>query len=155
MKSMDKYLKHFDEIKAALYSTALFLNINLEIVQILMLLMALDTIFGIAKALRLGDQFNFGILFWGFSTKLLILIIPMVLALVGKGLGYDFTPLVDGVMKVLVLAEGFSIFTSMYVIKTKEKVKNVDVVSMLLSSIRKGFMSTINVLLKKIEKPIE
>jgi len=155
MKSMDKYLKHFDEIKAALYSTALFLNINLEIVQILMLLMALDTIFGIVKALRLGDQFNFGILFWGFSTKLLILIIPMVLALVGKGLGYDFTPLVDGVMKVLVLAEGFSIFTSMYVIKTKEKVKNVDVVSMLLSSIRKGFMSTINVLLKKIEKPIE
>jgi len=155
MKTMDKYLKHFDEIKAALYSTALFLNINLEIVQILMLLMALDTIFGIVKALRLGDQFNFGILFWGFSTKLLILIIPMVLALVGKGLGYDFTPLVDGVMKVLVLAEGFSIFTSMYVIKTKEKVKNVDVVSMLLSSIRKGFMSTINVLLKKIEKPIE
>ena len=155
MKTMDKYLKHFDEIKAALYSTALFLNINLEIVQILMILMALDTVFGIIKALRLGDQFNFGILFWGFSTKLLILIIPMVLALVGKGLGYDFTPLVDGVMKVLVLAEGFSIFTSMYVIKTKEKVKNVDVVSMLLSSIRKGFMSTINVLLKKIEKPIE
>lgn len=157
MKQMDKSfcVKHFDEIKAALYSASLFLNINLEIVQILMILMAIDTVFGIIKALALGEQFDFKILFFGFCTKILILLIPMVLALVGKGLGYDFTPLVSGVMKVLVIAEGFSIITSMYVIKTKEKVKNVDVISMLLSSIRKGLMGTINIMLRKIEKPIE
>ena len=157
VKIMEKsfLVDHLGELKTATYLMFISLNIDIDIVKIIMWLMLFDTIFGIIKAVVLKDEISKGILFFGLITKMLILTIPMVLALVGKGLGYDFTPLVNSVMKILVLAEGFSIISSMYSIKTKERVKDVDIISLLLSSLRKMIMETINILLKKIEKPIE
>lgn len=152
----DLLLKFIDELKVVIYTTFVFLNIDTDVVKILMALMFIDTLFGIIKSLRMGKPFDFKILFFGLSTKLLILLIPMVLALVGKGLkNYDFTPMVDGVLRILMIAEAFSIFTSMYIIKTKEEVKNVDLISMLLSSIRKGILNLAKHWLHKIENPIE
>jgi phage-related holin len=146
--------KYASEIKAVIYTTFVFLNIDVDIVKILMLLMLLDTIFGIWKAIVLSKKVRFKILYFGLTTKTLILLIPMTLALVGKGLKtYDFTPLVDITLKILVVSEGFSVFTSMYVIKTKKEVENIDLISMLLSAIRKGLLNLIKVWLGKIENP--
>jgi len=142
--------KYAGEIKAALYTTFIFLNID-----ILILLMIFDTAFGVTKSLVLGDKVSFKILFFGLSTKMLVLLIPMTLALVGKGLNYDFTPMVNVVLKVLVVAEGISIFTSMYSIKTKQKVENIDFISMLLNSIRKGLTKILKMWLGQIENPEE
>ena len=147
--------KYAGEIKAALYTTFIFLNIDLDIVKILILLMIFDTAFGVTKSLVLGDKVSFKILFFGLSTKMLVLLIPMTLALVGKGLNYDFTPMVNVVLKVLVVAEGISIFTSMYSIKTKQKVENIDFISMLLNSIRKGLTKILKMWLGQIENPEE
>ena len=148
--------KYAGEIKAAIYTAFIFLNIDLDIVKILMALMCIDTIFGIIKSLILGDKVSIKILFFGLSTKLLILLIPMTLALIGKALKtYDFTPMVDIVLKVLVVSEGISIFTSMYSIKTKTKVENIDFVSMLLQSIRKGLTKILKMWLGQIENPDE
>jgi toxin secretion/phage lysis holin len=145
--------KYANEIKNTIYITFAFLNIDLDIVKILMVLMLFDTAFGVIRSLVLGDKFSFKMLFFGLSTKMLILLIPMTLALVGKGLKYDFTPMVNVVMKVLVVAEGISIFTSMYSIKTKSKVENVDFISMLLNSIRKGLTKLLKMWLGEIENP--
>jgi len=148
--------KYAGEIKAAIYTAFIFLNIDLDIVKILTILMCVDTVFGIAKALILGDKVSIKILFFGLSTKLLILLIPMTLALIGKGLKtYDFTPMVDIVLKVLLVSEGISIFTSMYSIKTKTRVENIDFVSMLLQSIRKGLTKILKMWLGQIENPDE
>ena len=163
MKKMDKTFttyeilcKYAGEIKAAIYTAFIFLNIDLDIVKILTILMCLDTIFGITKSLVLGDKVSFKILFFGLSTKMLVLLIPMTLALIGKALkGYDFTPIVNIVLKVLVVAEGISIFTSMYSIKTKQKVENIDFISMLLNSIRKGLTKILKMWLGQIENPNE
>lgn len=154
--TFDILCKYANEVKAAIYGAFIFLNIDADIVHILTLLMLLDTVFGIAKAFVLGDKISFKILFFGLTTKSLILLIPMTLALVGKGLkAYDFTPLVDVVLKILVVSEGLSIFTSMYSIKTKKRVENIDFVTMLLSSIRKGLMKLIQMWLGQIENPNE
>lgn len=148
---------HVNEVKALIYSAFLFLNIDPEVVNILMWLMLFDTLFGIFKALKLGEHFNFKVLFFGLCTKCLVLLLPMTLALVAKGVNnaWDFTSLVDAVLRLLVVAEGLSIITSMYVIKTGVRVKNFDIFTLLLSSIRKGLQSIITSLLKKIENPVE
>lgn len=146
--------KYVNEIKAVVYSTFVFLNIDTDIVQILIYLMCLDTLFGFTKAIVMKENVSFGRMFYGFTTKILVLLIPMTLALVGKGLkGYDFTPFVEIVLKVLVVSEGISIVTNMYVIKTKKAVKNVDFVSMLLNSIRKGLTNLLKRWLGEIENP--
>lgn len=148
--------KYANEIKASIYGAFVFLNIDTDIVKILMILMLFDTVFGIIKAIILSETISFKILFFGLTTKLLILLIPMTLALVGKGLKtYDFTPIVDVVLKVLVVSEGISIVTSMYAIKKREKVENIDFVSMLLQSIRKGLMKILKMWLGQIENPDE
>lgn len=148
--------KYANEIKASIYGAFVFLNIDTDIVKILMILMLIDTVFGVIKAIILSEIISFKILFFGLTTKLLILLIPMTLALVGKGLKtYDFTPIVDVVLKVLVVSEGISIITSMYAIKKREKVENIDFVSMLLQSIRKGLMKILKMWLGQIENPDE
>lgn len=145
---------HINEFKTLVYSLFIFLNIDAGVVQILIWLMMIDTSAGILKALTLGRKFYFKVLLFGLCTKLLVLLIPMVVALVGKGLtkSYDFTPVLDCILKILVVSEGFSIITSFYVIKTKKEVKSVDVISLLLSAIRKMLLRIINSSLKNINK---
>lgn len=155
---MKQFLEtHLNEIKTAIYLAFTFLNIDTDIVKVLMILMLIDTLSGVVKSLALGEKFNFKILFFGFCSKLLILLIPMVLALVGKGISkmYDFSPLLDCVLKVLVVAEGLSIITNFYVLKTKNEIQNIDIVTLLLTALRKGMLSIINATLKKIENPNE
>lgn len=151
----DALLRYADQIKTMICTMFAFLNIDADIVKILMLLMFLDTVFGITKSIVLKKDVTKGILFLGLLVKMVILLIPMVLALVGKGLKYDFTPIVDGVLRVLVASEGLSIFTSMYVIKTKKDVKNFDIITLLLSSIRKALFNLIKMWLGQIEQPNE
>lgn len=145
--------QHVNEIKTSLYFAFVFLNIDTDIVKVLMLLMLIDTLSGVIKSLGLKEKFNFKILFFGLCSKLLILLIPMVLALVGRGISktYNFSPLLDSVLKVLVVAEGLSIITNFYVLKTKKEIQNIDIVTLLLSAIRKAMLSIINSTLNKIK----
>lgn len=162
MKKMEKQIsviyelacKCANEIKVAIYSAFVFLNIDTDVVKILMLLMAFDTGFGIWKSIIMKKEVKIKILLEGVVSKAMILLIPMVLALVSKGLGYDFKILPDTVLKILVVAEGFSIFTSWYVIRTKKEPESIDIITMLISSIRKGLMSIVSLWLKKVENPI-
>lgn len=161
MKKMEEYnyyeviAKFYNEIKVMIYTSFIFLNVDVDVVHILIILMGVDTFFGIIKAVVGEVKVTFKKLLLGLTIKLLILLIPMVLALVGKGLGiYDFTPLVEMILRILIVAEGFSILTSMYIIKTGKKVEDIDIVSSLISSLRKVLFTMINILLSKIDKTI-
>ena len=46
--------------------------------------MMIDTFLGIIKALKLGEKFSFKYLTWGLLTKMILLLIPMIVALVAK-----------------------------------------------------------------------
>ncbi len=78
----------------------------------------------------------------------------MVVALVGKGISktYDFTSILDCILRILVVSEGFSIITSFYVVKIKRDVKSVDVISLLLAAIRRMLMKIIDSTFKNISK---
>lgn len=146
--------KYGAEIKGMIYGAFLFLNIDTDVVKILLCLMLFDTVLGLAKSIRLNIRVSLKILIFGVVTKALVLLIPMTLALMGKALKMgDFTPLVDVVLRVVVVAEGISIFTNFYSIRIRKPVENVDVITMLLSSIRKGLLRLVRSFLVKIETP--
>lgn len=57
--------EHINELKTAIYLSFIYLNIDTDIVKILMLLMAFDTVSGIMKSWKLLKQFYFKVLFFG------------------------------------------------------------------------------------------
>lgn len=69
--------EYLNLIRTALVMLANFLLVEEWTINGLLLLMALDTLTGSAKAIRLRKNFTFKNLFWGFTTKILVLIIPV------------------------------------------------------------------------------
>jgi hypothetical protein len=82
----------------------------------------------------------------------MVLLVPMVVALVGKGLSssYNFIPILDGILKILIVSEGLSVITNFYVVKTKKEVKNFDIITLLLSKIRGIFTGFVKSFMKDL-----
>ncbi len=137
-------------VKTFLYGIFLFLDIDVNIVKILAILMAVDTVLGIFKAIRLREKISFKKLIWGMVTKTSVLIVPMILALVAKALSFDFTWFVNAVLNILVLAEAFSSISNIISIKEGKQVENQDFITKLLHGVRKGLSNLINKLFKVI-----
>lgn len=130
--------------KGVMYGMFAYLNINTDVVFVLFVLTFLDMFLGVVKALRLGRRFKFKKLLWGLVTKLSVLIIPVILAFMGKGLDYDFTWFVTAILNILVLSEGFSCISNIISIKDKKEVNNEDYITLLLKKIRGGLARLIN-----------
>lgn len=149
-KLMPESFKEFVEpIKLLLYSLFALLNVDIDVVHIIMWLMIIDTSSGIIKALKVNKlEFTFRGFYTGLMTKFIILLIPMTLALMALGLGYDFTWAVEAVLRLIILSEGISIFTNALSIKDNRVYKNKDYLSILLHWVRnkltKIFENTIN-----------
>lgn len=139
-----------NELKSLAYGAILFLQIELDVALILISLMCLDTLFGMIKATLIETlTFSWKELFKGLCVKLIILLIPMTVALVAKGLGMsDFKILVGIVMKALIIAEGSSIWNSFLSIKKGEEIKQTDLVAVLIERISKYFKSIFDKLTK-------
>ncbi len=138
-------------LKHAFYVVFAYLEIDIEVFIILIGFMSIDSFSGAIASVRLGNKFNFKTLIWGFCLKLCFLIIPLTVALLGKGLGQNYSLGVDIVMKVLILSEFYSFIGNIYTAKNKKKVEKIDVISMLLKSIRILLKKIIQGFLKKIE----
>ena len=133
-------LKKIEEaFKLIAYPVFIYLNINIEIIAILCVLMIIDSTVGPGAAVRIGEQFKFKKLIWGMILKIMTLGIPITVALMGKGLGYDLSMLVDWSIKIMILSEAYSILGNIYSIKTKKPVKDIDFLSLLLQGLR-GFI---------------
>ena len=139
--------------KTTMYLLFVYLGIETGIVKVLFWMMVLDSIFGIIKALRLKQQFSFKVLGWGMVSKLTLLVIPMVLALMGKGLSFDFNYFVVAVINILIVNEGISCITNMMTIKSGKKIENTDYITKLLEAIRKGLATILQKLFTVIENP--
>jgi|GEM_PF-816811 hypothetical protein len=129
---------YWQETKTAIYLLFVFLNVDLDIVKILSILMMADTALGAIKAVYLKDlRFTFERLLWGLISKATILTIPMVLALVALGLGFDFKWLIVLILRILVISEGISSITNILSIRKKENIENTDYISDILKGLRK------------------
>jgi len=140
-----------ESFKIFVYGGFAFLNMNSDVVNILFWLMLFDTALGVVKSITLGKKFSFKKLVWGMVTKVSVLLMPMILALIAKGLSFDFNWFVISVVNVLVVSEGFSAITNILSIRQKKDIKSVDFVTVLIQKVRDGLQKIIERLLGNIE----
>lgn len=145
-----KFEDYINEFKLLLYGVFLYLDLNIEIVKVLFFLMLLDTFLGIIKAIVLTNTFSFKLLALGFVSKLAILLIPVALALMSKGLNYDFKWFVTVIINLLIVSDGISIFSNVIAIKTKNEVENFDALTIVLKSSRNMLINLFTNLFKGI-----
>lgn len=133
------------------YLLFVYLGIGTDIAKILFILMVLDSLLGMTKALRLNEKISLKLLAWGIVGKLCLLVIPMTLALIAKALNLDFTVFLVSIMWILIVNEGISIITNIISIRTKKKIENTDYITKLLMLIKNGLKQAIEKMLKIIE----
>jgi len=140
---------HWEAIKVSLYSLFAFLNVDIDVVNVIMWLMIIDTISGVIKAIAVDKiQFTSNKFYLGIMSKFILLLIPITLALMALGIGYDFTWAVEATLRLIILSEGISIVTNTISIREKKVYKNRDYLSIILNWVRGElisiFDSTIN-----------
>jgi hypothetical protein len=140
-----------DKIKYLAYMAFTYLSIDKEVFGILLVLMCMDSVVGAVKSVRLGEEFRFKIMLWGITMKMIFLMIPVVLALMGKSLGYDFTNAVSVTMAILTVSEGYSIISNIHMAHTRERVRKMDIISTLLITIRDTMKRFAKSLLHRVE----
>lgn len=129
------------DLKLLVYALFMYLNVNVESITILAVLMGTDTFFGSVKVFRIDyKQFKFKKLLLGFISKVAFLLIPLVVALAGKGLGYKLHMFVDLSIKILIASETISIISNAIAIKTKKDVEDYDIITSLLKYLRNIFI---------------
>lgn len=148
---VQKISEYLNEIKLLLYGIFMYLEMDTGIVKVLFYLMVMDTFLGVIKTIVLNNQFSFKKLVLGFVSKLAVLLIPTALALMSKGLNYNFKWFVTIVMDLLIVSDGISIISNIIAIKTKKEVENFDAMTLTLKAIRNGLIQLFKRLLVTID----
>ena len=135
-------------LKNSCYPVAFYVaitGVSTDIVNILTILIFLDIATGLAKAYRL-DKYSIrsGRLMGGLLSKLVVILIPLIIALAGKGVGVNLVELVKGSFGTLILAEAYSNLSNIKQIRTGVAEKEFDVVSKLLEKIKKVILSLLD-----------
>jgi hypothetical protein len=139
-----------EKLKYFFYIIFAYLNLDHEVFGILMILMLIDSGLGALKSVRVGLKFRFKTLLWGITMKLIFLLIPVVLALTAKSLGYDFTIAIQIVLSLLTVSEVYSIMGNIYMAKNKVIIEKMDVISSMIMTLRKALARLVKGFLHKM-----
>ena len=124
--------------KNATYIAAFVLGLSTEAYGILGVLMLLDTITGIIRSGTIHGwrSITSHTAEVGLLAKLLLLMVPLVVALSAKGSGIDLHWVASGSLTVLILSEGYSILGNVHATYLKEDLKEFDAINFILTKLR-------------------
>ncbi len=127
-------------IKNVSYIPAFVLGLSTEAYGILAILMMLDTVTGVIRSGTIHG--------WrsvtshaaevGLLAKLLLLMVPLVVALTAKGAGIDLHWVASGSLTVLVLSEGYSVLGNVHATYLRKDIKEFDAINFVLTKFRDG-----------------
>lgn len=131
-----------------------YLGIPQEAYWILAALIVLDTFTGALKAIILdAKSFTSAALRNGVLAKLMLLLIPLIVALVGKSVPDPFEGIVmasvSGSIAILALSEAYSTLSNIGAIVSKKGGSEMDGVSFIISKLLKLIKSILDSLTKK------
>ena len=137
-------------IKNAAYVPAFVLGLSTDAYGILALLMIIDTVTGVMRSGTLHGwrSITSHAAELGLLSKLVLLLIPLTIALVAKGVGLDVHWVATGSLSVLILSEGYSVLGNIQATYTKKDVVEFDAINFLLTRLR-------DFLEKTIKKPVK
>lgn len=115
-----------------------WLGFEPQSVGIFMGLMTLDIIFGTVRAgIVDGPQrIRSAIFSKGIIAKLMLLGVPIACALALRGIGFNTTPLAQGIINILILSETYSILGNIHSVITRKPKNEFDAVAYILSFIK-------------------
>lgn len=124
-------------VKNFLYLPAIiFLNSYAHQVTALVFLMFIDFLTGIMKSRKLCRKFTRYRFEIGLYLKFRNILIPLLLVVVAKALGYDFSELVKYYMVAIILVEFYSILGNLYTLGTGKELEDKDIISYFLLKLR-------------------
>lgn len=112
------------------------LGIDANVFLMFSILLVIDYVTGIGKAVRLGKAITSNRMKYGIVSKLSLVLIPIVLAIGGKALHANFNEVLLVGMNILVLSEMYSIIGNIYAIRTGVELPEYDAVSSIGKKIR-------------------
>lgn len=120
------------------YLGAIFLGLSLDSYLILGIFMLLDTILGVARVgvVHGWREVKSYRLTSGIVSKLTIILVPLLIAYTGKGIGMDLHHIATSALSVLILAHAYSIFGNIHSIRLRKDVYEFDAVSWVLTQIQ-------------------
>ena len=119
-----------------LIAACTYLNLSWESMTLLGILLGIDYITGISKVYVINRKnLKSYKAIAGIITKVSILLIPVVLSIAAKQIGYDMVIFTDTIISMLVLAETYSIIGNIRSIHQKKEVEEVDAISIVLKKI--------------------
>lgn len=128
-------------LKCLFYTFFALVNLNYDMAIFLFVAMMIDMFFGVSKAIVLKEKVSPKIFIIGFIAKLMLLVIPFTVAVLGIALNMEFTWTADLAVRVLLANECLSILANILSVKNKRKVENIDLVSIFIAWIRKTAIS--------------
>lgn len=126
-------------VKNVSYIPALFVGLSFESYTILAVFMVLDTILGVIKAAVLsheGEKVVSYRLKSGILSKISVMLVPLLLAWTGRGIGLDLVAVAQATLALLILSEFYSILGNIYSIYTRKKVDEFDAIGWILRILR-------------------
>lgn len=97
-----------------------YTGISYELVMILSVLLFVDILTGAIRECIIG-KLKSRELVKGITSKVLLLLVPFVLILIGKGVDIDFSPISKLVLSTFIVSEGYSIIGNIVQIRMKDK----------------------------------
>lgn len=139
-------------LKCLFYTFFALVNINYDLAIFLFAAMMFDMGSGVVKAIVLKEKVSPKIFMLGFIAKLMLLVIPFTVAVLGIALNMEFTWTADLAIRVLLANECLSILANILSVKNKKKVENIDLVSIFIGWIRKTAISIFEKFLNNKQK---
>ena len=129
-------------IKCFFYGFFAIINLNYDLAIFLFMAMLIDMLFGTLRAIVLKEKVSPKLFMFGFVTKLILLIVPFTVAVLGIALHMNFEWTADLAVRILLANECLSILANSLSIKNRKKVENIDLVTIFIQWIRKTSLST-------------
>jgi len=140
-------MKSLAILKNLMYLPILFVGLPLENYQILFYLMVFDIFTGIIASYTIRGKHSIKSHFFaaGIISKLLIMTVPLVIALVAKGINIDLIWFATHALSLFILSEGYSIIGNIMSIRQKKYVAEFDAISWVLVLLQKNLLKIMGV----------
>lgn len=131
-----------------------FTGLKKEIVVILAILIFIDLVTAIIRELVMKEgKFNSRTLWIGLSSKELLILIPLIHSLAGKGVGFDLKWIAELSLSMLILAETYSILGNIIQIRNNDKtLDEQDAVTLVIKGIERFLKHIITSLLSRLKE---
>lgn len=125
-------------LKNALYMPAFVLGMEMHSFTILIAFIIIDMFTGVWRVgvTKGGQEIRSAHFINGLVSKMLFVLIPLVVAYAGKGIGLDLIAFASGCLSLLILATAYSIIGNIYTIRTGIEAAEFDAVRFILMKVK-------------------